>query len=460
MSRLVVIGGGMAGLSAAYAARKADPALTITLLEAGPRLGGKVLTHAEDGFLLEGGPDAVVRYKPWALELMRELGLEGELVGTLPARPSALIHDGKQALPIPAGLQMVVPGDLWALAKTPLLSPFGKARALLDLLLPGKEEDEAFGEFIRRRLGNQVWERLAAPLSGGIYGGDPAELSTLAAFPQLKELERTHSSLIRGALEQRKKRGTREAGGLFASLRGGLGTWVEAITRGFEGVQVYPHTPVTGLERRPEGWRVYTSQGYQEAEAVVLAVPAGTAARLLEPLYPPAARALGEIPYGDSATVSLAFPAEKIPPRVGHGMLMAAGQGFHVRGFTWTDQKWAGRAPQGYALVRAYFSGISAREAELIQMALADLERLWERVPPPERSWVFRWPQGLPRYTVGHLERVKTATEAERLAGLFLAGAAYQGVGLPEVVRLGSAKALQAVAFLSRGAPSAAPHPA
>lgn len=139
---------------------------------------------------------------------------------------------------------------------------------------------------------------------------------------------------------------------------------------------------------------------------------------------------------------------------------MAAGQGFHVRGFTWTDQKWAGRAPQGYALVRAYFSGISAREAELIQMALADLERLWERVPPPERSWVFRWPQGLPRYTVGHLERVKTATEAERLAGLFLAGAAYQGVGLPEVVRLGSAKALQAVAFLSRGAPSAAPHPA
>jgi oxygen-dependent protoporphyrinogen oxidase len=346
---------------------------------------------------------------------------------------------------------MVVPGDLKALAQTPLLSPFGKARALLDLALPkGREGDEAFGDFIRRRLGGQVWERLVAPLSGGIYGGDPAELSTLAAFPQLKELESTHRSLIRGALEQRKQRGTREAGQLFASLRGGLGSWVEALVQRLEGVQIYPNTPATGLERRSDGWRVYTAGGHQDAEALVLAIPAGAAARLLEPLHPSAARALGEIPYGDSATVSLAFPAEKTPARVGHGMLMAAGQGFYVRGFTWTDQKWAARAPQGYALVRAYFSGVSASEAELTQMALADLGKLWGRVRTPERSWVFRWAAGLPRYTVGHLERVRAALEAEQLPGLFLAGAAYQGVGLPEVVRMGAAKAAQALAFLSR----------
>lgn len=439
----------MAGLSAAYAARKADPSLEITLIEAGPRLGGKVLTHAEDGFLLEGGPDAVVRYKPWAVEQMKELGLEGELVGTIPAKPSALLHDGERALPIPAGLQMVVPGDLRALAQTPLLSPFGKTRALLDLALaPGPEGDEAFGDFIRRRLGGQVWERLVAPLSGGIYGGDPAELSTLAAFPQLKELERTHGSLIRGALEQRKQRGTREAGQLFASLRGGLGSWVEALAQRLERVQIHPDTPVTGLERRSDGWRVYTPEGQQDAEAVILAIPAGVAAGLLAPLHPTAARALQGIPYGDSATVSLAFPAEKIPPRVGHGMLMAAGRGFRVRGFTWTDQKWAGRAPQGYALVRAYFSGVSATEAELTGMALADLERLWGPVPPPERSWVFRWQEGLPHYTLGHQQRVAAAMEAETLPGLFLAGAAYFGVGLPEVVRMGQEKAARAVEFL------------
>jgi oxygen-dependent protoporphyrinogen oxidase len=344
---------------------------------------------------------------------------------------------------------MVVPGDLKALALTPLLSPFGKARAALDLLLPkGPSGDEAFGAFIERRLGRQVWERLVAPLSGGIYGGDPYELSTLAAFPQLKDLEQSYGSLIRGALEQRKQRGTREGGQLFASLRGGLGAWVEALVNALEKVEIQFGTTATGLERHPDFWRAYTQEGHLDAEALIIATPAGVTAKLLHPLHPSAAQALQAIPYGDSATVSLAFAAEQTPPRAGHGMLMAAGRGFGVRGFTWTDQKWAGRAPQGYCLVRAYFSGVSATEAELTQMALSDLSKLWSRVPKPERTWVFRWQEGLPRYTVGHLERVKQAQGAEQLPGLFLAGAAYQGVGLPEVVRMGAAKAAQAVSFV------------
>jgi len=449
MSRILIIGGGVAGLSAAYYARKADPTVHITLLEASHRLGGKVTTVNQDGFLLEGGPDAIVRYKPWATELMKELGLENQLVGTIPAKPSALIHDGMRALPIPRGLQMVVPGDLKALALTPLLSPFGKARSALDLLLPkGPAGDEAFGAFIVRRLGRQVWERLVAPLSGGIYGGDPYELSTLAAFPQLKELEQIHGSLIRGALQQRKQRGTREDGQLFTSLRGGLGAWVEVLVSALENVSIRLGTAATGLERHSGFWRAYSQDGYLDAEALIIATPAGVAAKLIEPLHPSAAQALQGIPYGDSATVSLAFTAAQTPPRVGHGMLMAAGRGFGVRGFTWTDQKWAGRVPQGYSLVRAYFSGVSATEAELIQMALSDLGKLWNWVPKPEHTWVFRWQEGLPRYTVGHLERVRQAQEAEQLPGLFLAGAAYQGVGLPEVVRMGAAKAVQAVSFV------------
>jgi oxygen-dependent protoporphyrinogen oxidase len=477
MSRLVIVGGGMAGLAAAYRAHRADPSLEIGLLEAAERLGGKVHTVAEEGFVLEGGPDAVVRYKPWALALMEELGLEGQVVGTLPARPSALIHDGERALPIPAGLQMVVPGDLKALALTPLLSPFGKARALLELLLPkGPPDDEPFGAFIQRRLGRQAWERLAAPLSGGIYGGDPYALSTLAAFPQLKALEQEHGSLLRGALRQRGQRGSREAGQLFASLAGGLGQWVRALEQSLSvhgpspsqpgivhsvhgpspsrqgivrgGVTVRLGTAASALERRGEGWRIHTPQGWLEADAVILTTPASVSAQLLEPVHPSAAEALRQIPYGDSATVSLAFPLEGLPPRIGHGMLMAAGQGFAARGFTWSDQKWKGRAPEGYGLVRAYFSGVRADEGELLRLALADLRRLWGKVPPPERSWVFRWAEGLPHYTLGHQRRVAAAMEAESLPGLFLAGAAYFGVGLPEVVRMGQEKALKAVEFL------------
>ncbi|MDX2007833.1 MAG: protoporphyrinogen oxidase [Meiothermus sp.] len=452
MSRCIIIGGGMAGLSAAYYLQKLAPEVRVTLLEASLRLGGKIATVSEDGFLLEGGPDAVVRYKPWALELMKELGLEGQVVGTVPAKPSALIHNGQQALPIPVGLQMVVPGDLKALALTPLLSPFGKARALLDWIVPkGPVSDEAFGSFIQRRLGRQVWERLVAPLSGGIYGGDPAELSTLAAFQQLKDLEQRHGSLLRGALEQRKQRGTREAGQLFASLQGGLGNWVEALVFALGEVEIRLSTLVESIERQGDSWWVHTSTGQLEADALIVAVPANATARLLASLHPAAAAALSAIPYGDSATVSLAFRADAVPPRVGHGMLMAAGGGFSVRGFTWTDQKWAGRAPEGFTLARGYFSGVGGSEVEVTRMAQADLSRLWGRVLTPERTWVFRWPEGLPRYTVGHGARVQQALEAEQLPGLFLVGAAYHGVGLPEVVRMGGAKARAVADFVRRG---------
>ncbi|AWR86809.1 protoporphyrinogen oxidase [Meiothermus taiwanensis] len=450
MASVVVVGGGAAGLSVAYYLQQAAPQLQITLLEATARLGGKITTVAEHGFVLEGGPDAVVRYKPWALELMQKLGLENRIVGTKPAHPSALIHDGREARPIPAGLQMVIPGDLWALARTPLLSPFGKARALLDLLLPqGTPEDEPFGAFIERRLGRQVWERLVAPLSGGIYGGDPYELSTLAAFPQLKALEEQHGSLIRGAIRQRRARGSREKGQLFASLEGGLGTLVEAIQARLSRIEIRLNTPVTALERTG-GWRIHTPQGSLQADALVLATPARTAGELLKPLHPEAAAALRQIPYGASSTVTFAFAKEQLPPRVGHGMLMAAQQGFSVRGFTWIDQKWPGRAPEGYGLVRAYFSGLEASKEELARLALHDLARLWGRAPEPLHTWVFHWPEGLPRYTVGHRERVSQALRAQELPGLFLAGAAYHGVGLPEVIRMGQEVAERVLAFAGK----------
>jgi len=452
MASVVVVGGGAAGLSVAYYLHQAAPHLRITLLEADARLGGKITTVAENGFLLEGGPDAVVRYKPWALELVHQLGLQSEVVGTLPAHPSALIHDGYRALPIPAGLQMVIPSDLGALAKSPLLSPLGKVRAAFELLIPkGTAEDEPFGAFIERRLGRQVWERLVAPLSGGIYGGDPYELSTLAAFPQLKALEQQCGSLIRGAMRQRKERGSREKGQLFASLKGGLGSLVEALRVRLSEVEIQLNTTVEALERTNE-WRIHTTQGTLKADALVLATPAGVSGRLLESLHPEAAAALRQIPYGASSTVTFAFAREKLPPRVGHGMLMAAQRGFSVRGFTWTDQKWQGRAPEGYSLVRAYFSGLEASQTELAQLALRDLARLWGQVPQPVHTWVFHWSEGLPRYTLGHQERVSRALRAEALPGLFLAGAAYHGVGLPEVIRMGQAVAERVLVYVDKPA--------
>ncbi|HGY10333.1 MAG TPA: protoporphyrinogen oxidase [Oceanithermus profundus] len=458
MNRVAVVGGGMAGLAAAHeldrrAAGLALP-LEVVLFEAEPRLGGKVRTVRAGPYRLEAGPDAVVRYKPWFLELVRELGLSGDVVGTQPARPAALIVKGGRGHPLPEGLNVVIPSKLGPLVRTPLLSPLGKLRAALDLFLPrGPEGDEPFGAFVQRRLGREVWENLAAPLTGGIYGGDPYELSTLAAFPMLKDLEKRHRSLILGSLHaMRKRRGSREGGSLFASLRGGLGRVVEALTRTAERVGWRPNAPVERLEHDEGRWRLYGPWGSEGFDALVLAAPAHAAGELLGPLDPQLAALLREIPYGDTATVTLAFAEEPFPKVSGHGVLVAAGEGSRARGFTWLSRKWAGRAPEGKLLVRAYFSGegASANEEELAKTAIADLERIVGPVPEPEGVWVYRWAAGMPQYTVGHLDRVRRIEEGvRRWTGLELAGAAYRGVGLPEVVRDGRAAAARIVDLLA-----------
>ncbi|MGC8875898.1 protoporphyrinogen oxidase [Thermus sp.] len=451
MAQVAVVGGGWAGLAAALALKEGGA--DFLLLEASPRLGGKVRTLRQGGFLVEGGPDASVRYKREVLELAQAFGLEP--IGTLPQRPSAYILRKGRAHPIPEGLFQVVPGDLRAVAKTPLLSLPGKLRALLDLLLPrGAKEDEALKEFVERRLGPEVYRALVAPLAGGIYGGEPDALSMKAAFPQLLELERRHRSLLLGALRARRGRGSREEGGLFFSFPEGLGSLTQRMAEAL-GEKVLPATPVLGLEPLRGRFRLHTPKGALEAEAVVLATPAPQAAGLLRPFLPEATALLNGLPHAPAATVSLAFPEEL--PLKGHGLLVAAGEGYRVRGFTWTHRKWPHRAPEGFSLVRAYLSGEAARlgEAELARVALEDLRRFLGREVRPSHAFAFRFPEGMPSYRVGHLERVERLEMALLKApGVFLAGNYLEGVGLPEVVRSGRRAAERALAYLALAQPS------
>ncbi|SDE52567.1 oxygen-dependent protoporphyrinogen oxidase [Thermus arciformis] len=446
MAEVAVVGGGWAGLAAALALKEAG--VDFLLLEGSPRLGGKVRTLKQEGFLVEGGPDASVRYKKEVLELAQALGLEP--VGTLPAKPSAYILRRGKAHPLPEGLFQVVPGDLRALAKTPLLSFPGKLRALWDLFLPrGATEDEGLKAFVERRLGLEVYQALVAPLAGGIYGGEPDELSMKAAFPQLLELEKKHRSLLLGALKARKGRGSREGGSLFFSFPEGLGSLTKRLAEAL-GERVLLATPVLGLEPAGSRFRLHTPRGSLEAEALILATPAPQAAALLRPFLPEATALLKGIPHSPAATVSLAFP-EALPVS-GHGLLPAQGEGYRVRGFTWVHNKWPGRAPEGWSLVRAYFSGEVARRSEmdLARLALEDLRRFLGREVRPSHTFAFRFPEGMPAYRVGHLERVERLEMALLKApGLFLAGNYLEGVGLPEVVRSGRKAAGRALAYLA-----------
>ncbi|RTI42612.1 protoporphyrinogen oxidase [Thermus scotoductus] len=446
MAQVAVVGGGWAGLSAALALKEAG--VDFLLLEASPRLGGKVRTHKGEGFLVEGGPDASVRYKKEVLELSERFGLTP--IGTLPAKPAAYILRKGKAHPLPEGLLQIVPGDLKGLYRTSLLSLSGKLRALYDLFLPrGAKEDESLKEFVERRLGPEVFAALVAPLAGGIYGGEPEELSMRAAFPQLLDLERKHRSLILGAMRAKKMRGSREGGSLFFSFQEGLSALTRKLAE--EVVErILLATPLLALEPLGGRYRLHTPRGPLEVEAVVLATHAPMAAHLLRPFLPEATALLKGIPHTPAATVSLAFP-EALPVQ-GHGLLVAPGEGYRVRGFTWTHNKWPGRAPEDWSLVRAYFSGEVARlsEPELARVALEDLRRFLGQEVRPERTFVFRFPEGMPAYRVGHLERRERLEMALLKApGLFLAGNYLEGVGLPEVVRSGRKAAERALGYLA-----------
>ena len=443
--RLAVVGGGMAGLAAAWEAERIAERdgleLDVTLLEASDRLGGKVSTVREDGFVVEAGADAIVRYKPWALELARDLELAP--IPTLPASPAAWIVRGGRARALPAGLNVVVPvGPPRSLARSPLLSARGKARALGDLVLPrGPGLDEPFGAFVERRLGREVWEALAAPLIGGIYGGDSYDLSTEAAFPQLLELERRHRSLILGSRAVLRERASRRDGGngVFASFAGGLGTLPEAVVAALSRTEIRLETEVERLEEL-------------EADAVVLAVPAHRAATILADAVPEAAAVLATIPYADAPTVTLAFAADGFPGRSGHGVLFAEGEGHGVRGLTWIDRKWPGRAPGGTCLVRAFVAGNEPGRSDddLVDLALAALQRPARAAP---RSHAHL---GLP-LAARHCRATPSAIPAgcgrstRRSRGPRRCSSPapdYRGVGVPDVVRDGREAARRAVRFL------------
>ncbi|MDR7449773.1 MAG: protoporphyrinogen oxidase [Armatimonadota bacterium] len=467
--RVAVVGGGMTGLAAAHALVTASSSTgrtagEVVLLEADARLGGKVLTVRRDGFLLEAGPDAFLTTKPHALHLTRALGLEAELIGPGEPRTVAVFWRGRLQ-PLPEGLALIAPTRVGPLLRSTLFGLLEKARMGCDLLLPARRDDgdESLAVFVRRRLGQAAVDRLASPLLGGIYAGDVERLSLRATFPHLAEVERRYGSLIRGLVASRPARPGASAGpGLpvFMTLRAGMGRLVERLVEVLEaaGVAVRAGTAVETIERRPGGYMLHLADGGRvDADGVILACPAYAAARLLARLAPEAARLLDQIRYASTATVSLAFPAMTTTGVVpgGHGFVVARGEGVRITACTCLSAKWPGRAPPGTLLLRAYVGSaldpdvLTMTDDEIVAEVRRDLARTMGLTAGPLFSVVTRWPQAMPQYEVGHLERL--AEVDRRLAavpGLTLAGAGYRGLGLPDCIRQGQEAAHRLFASL------------
>ena len=450
--RVAVLGGGIAGLSAAYRLQSAGA--SVVVYEAAGRLGGVISTVHRDGFLIEEGPDSFITEKPAAREQIERLGLAGDLIGTRPESRRSFVASGGRLLPTPEGFYLLGPSDMARFWKSPLLSWPGKARASLEMWLPRRRrppEDESLGSFVRRRFGQEMLERVAQPMVGGIYGADPEELSLASTFPRFLEMEREHGSVIR-ALQKRGRAAMPGAGaasgpryGLFATLKHGLSSWAEALAAKIG--QARLDTRVTAIE---PGWRVRTARDAEPYDAVIAALPAHAMAMLARGFDPALARELEGIAYGSSVTISMAFRESALGrPLEGSGFVVPAIQDLPLVACTFASRKFEGRAPEGHALIRAFMSDAALRwdDADAEFRALAPLARFLDLKERPLFSVVTRHPRAMPRYRVGHAALVRRIEErAGAHRGLFLAGAAYHGVGTPDCVASGERAADLALA--------------
>ncbi|PRX92383.1 protoporphyrinogen oxidase [Allonocardiopsis opalescens] len=452
---VVVVGGGVAGLAAAYYLRRpgagGGPVPRVTVLEGGPRTGGALKRSPVAGVEVDEGAEALLARRPEAVELIDELGLTGETVR--PGTTSAHVWTRDAVRPLPGGHVMGVPGDLAELARSGVLSTAGLARAGLDLTLPATpvDADVPVAAYVGGRLGAEVVDRLVEPMLGGVYAGRADRLSLAATLPQIHTAARTHRSLL-GAVAELRAAAPTAGGPVFVSLRGGVARLADALADA-SGARVRTSAMVRELARTPGGWRLTVGSAHRpehtDADAVVLAVPAAPAARLLRPHSARAARLLGEIEYASVAVVTLAYRPSAFPePLPGSGFLVPAVDGRSIKAATFSTAKWPALAEQlgGTVLVRCSLGRIGEErllqrpDEELVALAMHDLAAAVGVRELPLETRVSRWGGALPQYTVGHLDRVAgVRAAAAELPALAVCGAAYAGLGVPAV--LGTARA-------------------
>lgn len=465
---VIIVGGGITGLATAWylekAARKSSADLSVVLVERENALGGKISTLWEDGFVVEGGPDGFLTRKPWALELANELGIADDVI-YMQSSGASLLRDGRLHR-IPPGLMGPAPADRRDVWNASFLSWRGKLRASIEPLVRRRKagERESLGGFLRRRMGGELTDTLLEPLTAGIYGSNSYDMSLDALFPMLEEWEQRHGSITRGMSKARKAlRGTDQPPSAFFSFKGGAHRLIDAVVSGLECSEVITGRSAVAVERNGDATPRYRvtldDERSFEADAVALATPAQDAAGMVGAFAPGLARLLERIESAPAVSVYLAFRREDVAhPLDGSGFLSPRSEAGPVAGCTWMSSKWSGRSPQDYVLLRAFMrTGESASretsDSELVEAATEALRPLLGIQGTPERTWVQRWADGLPQYKVDHTDWQESVDrELDAHPGLFLSGASYRGIGVPDCIRQGRDTAERIQALMSNSA--------
>jgi oxygen-dependent protoporphyrinogen oxidase len=462
---VVVVGGGISGLAAAHALlERASDAVDVTVLEGSPRVGGKLALTEVAGVTVDAGAESLLARRPEALELVHAVGLGADVVH--PAVSGASVWSRGRLRPLPAGQVMGIPGDLRSLAASEVVSVAGLARIPLDHVLSrtAVRGDVSVGSYVSARLGREVVDRLVEPLLGGVYAGHADELSLDATIPQLSGAVRVERSLLRAVEEVLADTHRSPSRPVFAGIRGGVGRLPDAVAAACRsaGATVRPDAMVRELRRWPGGWRLVLGPARQPEEmlasAVVLAVPASAASRLLGAVAPEAAVELGAIEYASVGLVTVALPAEEVVGRLsGTGFLSPPIEGRTAKAATWSSAKWEWLAESAgdLAVLRASVGrhrevvDLQRDDAELVDLAVADLSAALRTQLHPVGSRVTRWGGALPQYAVSHLDRVARVRRAvAEHPGLAVCGAAYGGVGVPACIASARAAADRVLAGL------------
>ncbi|MEO8050465.1 MAG: protoporphyrinogen oxidase [Acidobacteriota bacterium] len=453
--KVVVVGAGISGLSAAYDLTTAGADCTI--LEKQARAGGVIETRVVDGCTLECGPDSFLSAKPAALTLIKELGLEADVIGSNDHQRTTYILKHGALVALPEGVMMIVPTRVMPMVKSPLLSWGTKIRMGLEYFRkPGESRDRSVAEFVVDHFGQETLDYLAEPLLSGVYGGDPARLSVGSVLPRFLQMEAKYGSLVRGVLAGRSsaaRSGAAPSGPLFRTLKGGLGTLVDALA---SRVNVC-RADVETVERMENGFRVRAGGEWIETDQVIVACPAWSAAHLVRGLDARLSELLGSIDYSSSLTLSLIYRAAEFEgKRAGFGFLVPKKERQRLAACTFVGTKFSFRVPDDRIVLRCFFGGIGdpaildESDESVIAIAREELRRILGLTAAPLSQVIARWPRSMAQYTIGHQQRVEEIrARVTAIPGLHLAGNAYEGIGIPDCIQAGRTAAKAALTSAS-----------
>jgi oxygen-dependent protoporphyrinogen oxidase len=446
MKRIAIIGGGIAGLTAAFyleKARRAGADLQWVLFEKSDRLGGVIQTERHDGFVIEAGPDSFLSVKLDASQLCQELGIGDQLITSNDATRKTYILVRGKLVPIPQGLEFMVPTRIWPMATTPLFSLKTKLRMAGELFSSARKNagDESVGDFVRRHFGQEMVDRVAEPLLAGVYGGNAERLSIRAVLPRFAEMERKHGSLVRATLRAKTlARPGAKPQPLFTSLKNGMQQMVEVLASALPQSAIRLRQQNMTLRQVNDDWQIESGGINERFQAVLLAVPAPAASGLLRQVHPSLIEGLAGIEYTSTAAVALAYDQAELPP--GHGFLVPQSEGRKLMACTFVHKKFSHRAPGDMKLLRCFFSSsrmpdlLTHSDEALQQFARQELKDILGLTAEPRFAQTFRWDRAMAQYETGHLDRV---AEMEKIIaampGFHIIGNSFHGIGVPDCIK-------------------------